>query len=355
MALPTQAFQAGSSTNGYLPGASQYLVEFVRDPKRFPVDKYTQIVEAPDPTFYYWEIERDQMIRQHALNLSLFADGAERPIGTDNQLKSRMVQATCLRYDFNVRLGDIFLKTNQWKAKELHLKMLASQAMLGRAYNAVNLLETVANWGANTSDANTLNGGHGNWITASDDPSDSNYNAIRLSLMQAYNNIFLATNGQVSWRDLRLVVSPNLALGMSNSPELHNYIRQTERANDKIEGDEDDYADRFGLPRRLYGLEVVIENTPYLTDLSTAGLTTGSTNRQFLKKDTTAFIVSRPGGLDGTIGASFSTVQTYYYGSQLKALQWHDEKSLFVDCHVEDYYTTIMPAPYSGWLVTATS
>ncbi len=349
----TQAFRSLSSTNGYMVGPSEYIIDFIKDEKSFPLMRYTQIVEAPAPTFFWYEIDRDQIIRQHSRQMQAWADGADRPITHGNQVPFREVQATTVRNDVNSRIGNQALKYNKWKAKEIYLKALACQAMIGRTYDTLTLLQTVANWpSTNTADAAVLNGGAGFWSTASDDPADANYNAILKSLSMACQTIFLQTNGQVRWKDLRLVLSPNLARQMANSPELHNYIRQSDAAIERITGDVEDYTDRFGLPRRLYGVEIVVEDTPYLADNPVAGFTTGSTARQFMKNDTSAILVSRPGGIDGYVGPTFSTTQLYWSDYNMAVFEFTDDKNAYTDLHVTDQTVSVLPAPYSGYLIT---
>lgn len=344
-----------SATDGFNPQASGFVIGYIRRAAQFPLNDYVQLVEAKAPTFFYYKLDRDQMVRQHAINEAVWKDGAERPRRRDNLIPFTETQSFTVRYDWNTVLGlqTINAADKSLRLRETHLMMLAAQGMLARTYNVLNLLDNPANWPAtNVADANTLNNDAGYWHTASDDPADANYNAIRKAIMKACTVIFAQTNGAVGWKDLRLVLSPDTARLMSSSPELHNYIRQTTAAVDKIEGDEDDYNERFGLPRRLYGIEVVIENTMFVNDLPVAGATTASTNRAFIKNPYQALIVSRPGKIDAPAGPSFSTAQLYWYEYQMAVEEFTDARDKRVDLHVTDQHVAVMPAPEAGYLIT---
>lgn len=348
-------FRYPSATDGFNPQSSGFVIGYIRKASQFPLNKYVQLVEAVAPTFFYYTIDRDQMVRQHAINEAVWKDGADRPRRTDNQIPFKETQAFAVRYDYNTSFGLQTLQAanKDLKLKENHLMMLSAQAMLGRTYNVINLLDTASNWpSTNISDANTLNGGAGFWHTASDDPLDANYNAIRKSIMKALTVIRSTTNGVVRPRDLKLVLNPDAARLMANSPELHNYIRQTNRAVEKIEGDEEEYNESFGLPSHLYGLEVCIEDTMYVNDLPTASMTTASTARTFLKSPYNAVITSRPGKLDAPAGPSFSTTQVFWYEYQMAVEEFSDPINKRLDIHVTDQHVAVLPAPESGFCIT---
>lgn len=362
-----QAFRYLSATSGYLPMASQYVVSFARKKEKFPLNRYVQYVEAPAPSFFYYEVDRDQMVRVRGLGLHVWADGAERPLRRDNQFAHRTKQAFCVRYDWNTVVGDVALEMaqKQWDAKKVYLQGLTSQAMTGRTLNVWQGLSTATDaWAGldsttlwtdnaptNVADVNALNGGAGPWNTASADEANVSYMAIRKSLLEAANRIFLQTNGAVEWKDLRLVVSPNVAKAMSNTAEIREYWKYGPFARDAVEK-VGNYNVQYGLPPELYGIEVVVEDSMYLSDAPTAGMTANSTNRSFIKNDTCAVILSRPGAVDAQIGPSFSTFQVYWHGGNQLSVETFaepiDKRTRF---HVTDYYTPTATALVSGFKV----
>jgi hypothetical protein len=350
-------FRYLSSTDGYMPLATNYVVSYIRRKEEFPVNRYCQLVQLPAPAAWYWKLDRDQSVRVRNVNDHLWADGADRPRNDDNHQGFTTVEIFTKRYDFTSRLGNQALAqaNKQWEAKTAYLQMLASQAMVARTLTVITLLTAPASWPTtNTGDVNTINGGKGKWSTASDDPANVNYNAIRESLAAAVNICFLNTNGRVKYKDLCLVLSPNCARKVAASAEIHNYVRQTNYAREKLEDDEENLNDRFGLPSHLYGIRIVVEDTPYLADLPIAGSTdaTPSPSRAFAMPDASPVLISRVGGIDAQVGPSFSTLQLGWFEDQMKVFEFDDPRNKLTEFHISDQYVPYLPAPESGFLFT---
>lgn len=351
-----QAFRYVSSTN-FNPVATDYIISYCRNPSEFPVNRYVQLVQAPAPTFFYYTLERDPQIRLRNLASHVWADGADRPRGRDNQHAFKETQAFTVRYDYYSTIGHQALAAakRHWDAKKVYLDDLASQAMTGRTYSVVTLLDTDSTWpSTNIADANTLNGGAGFWDEASDDPSKPQYNAIKKALSKATLEIFKQTNSKVKPRDLRLLLNPDSARRIGNTAELHNYMKYNGNIRERIEGDEDDINERYGLPKRLYGIEIIVEDSPIVNDLPTAGATSsGSTSRAFIKDPLKAQIISRPGKIDAQVGPSFSTIQVYWYEHQMQTTEFNDPKNLKIEMDVTDQFVAVVPAPESGFSITS--
>ncbi len=95
----------------------------------------------------------------------------------------------------------------------------------------------------------------------------------------------------------------------------------------------------------------MIGNTSYPYVLAA---TTGSpAPRRFIKSFNSAAIVSRPGGVDGEIGApNYSTLQRYYTGSEMKVQVFDEAKHEYTDGHVVRDGVSKLAAPATGFLVT---
>lgn len=361
----TQAFRAVSSTN-YHPVASDYVISYSRDKSKFKLANYSQLVQADASAFYYYEVDRDAAVRipggSPAANV--WADGAERPKRNDNHLMFRAHKETCIRYDIATQLGDIALEQHnrQWKVKTRYLDMLTSQAMtqrttvvwqgVGGGGGGWRGLDTSSIWPTtNVADVNLLNSGAGPWEAASADPADGSYMAIRKSLTEAAKRIFLYTNGAVEWSDLRLIVHPDCARAMGNSAEVREYFKYggapTSQALEVTNMNA-----QYGLPSHLYGIEIVVEDSMRATDVATAGATSATTERQFIKNKTNAVILSRQGKLDSVSGPSFSTFQIYYYGDQLSIEEFADPENRLTRWNVVDFFTPVAPALVSGFNIT---
>lgn len=344
----TQAFRFVSGYNGFIPQATGQVINYIRQPNEFPLNDYVQLVESPSTTGIYYEVDHDQPVRLAPDGKAMaWADGAERPQPMLN-LGFRAIQFFTERYDLGFALGNQALRLNTWKAFEQEMQATASIMMTWRTNQVINALQTVTNWATtNYGDANTVNGGAGFLDQASDDPSSPNYNAIRKAITQMLVTIRLQTNGKVRARDLVLVMNPDQARKLANTAEIANYLKFGPFAKDQLSATVEE-----GLPNPLYGLKVVIEDSPILTDLQTAGQTGYSTSRGFIKDSSSLIVCSRPGGLDGAYGArSFSTVQLFWFENQMSVWSYSDPRNLREEGHVVDQYTVVTPASVAGYLL----
>lgn len=346
-----------SGSNGFLPEATGQVIAFIRKPETFRLNQYVQYVETPKVIGVYAELGRDEPVRVPTDAEFAWEDGDERPAGDYHQVPFQWTEFRTYRRDYPWRLGwqAIEQAGGGWKPKAVHAAMAASKAMTNRAIRVITLMEATANWGDNTATANTLNSGKGKWGTGSDDPNSPNYFAIGASLLEAARRIELATNGVVTIDQLKLVVSPGLAIAMSKTAEIRNYLRESPFAMAQVKGDSPNMNKTYGLPSHYQGFEVVVENTVKVTERAKASGTQATTARVFAKADTSACIVSRVGGIDGDYGApSFSTIQCYHHGGLLKVSAFDDARNERVDGHVEENFKEVVAASPSGFLITAT-
>lgn len=345
----TQAFRLPSNYNGFIPQATGTIVNYIRNADEFPLNQYVQLVESPATLGIYFEVDHDEPVRLSPNGQAFaFADGAERPL-PPTLLGFRAIEYQTNRFDFGFVLGNQTIQTNSWAAFEQHMQMAASQAMTWRTNQVISALQTSSNWATtNTGDANTVNGGAGFLDQASDDPNSPNYNAIKKTITKMLVTIRQNTNGKVRARDLCLVMNPDQARKLANTAEIHNYLKFGPYARDQQEATVEE-----GLPNPLYGLKVVVEDSPILTDVPTAGPTGYSANRAWVKDDTSLLVVSRPGGIDGAYGAkSFSTAQLYWYEHQMQVWTYEDVRNLRQEGHCVDQYAVVLPATVAGYYLT---
>jgi hypothetical protein len=352
-----------SGTNGFLPQATGTVIGYTRDPKEFAANRWVQNIQAPAPVFLYAQIDQDQPVRMVNEAEYAWEDGADRPSGNHNLTSFNWVEGRTFRRDYPYTLGlqavETARKLGAFDPELVEAKSVASQAMTNRVNRLINLCETAGNWGNNTATANVLNGGAGYWDTASNDPTDPGYLAIKKSLLEALRRINLGTNGMVKPKDMRLVLSPGLAMAMANTGEIHDYVKST--ANTSIQNLTDTLGnvnEQWGLPPKLYGVEVVVEDAVKVTIYPNADGTKASTalsERAYCKSDTNAFLTSQPGGIDAPYGTkSFGTVQCYFYeyemAVQSRTDTWHQK----IEGHVVEQFKEVLAAAPSGFLITGT-
>lgn len=351
-----------SAFNGFVPKPTGQAVSFIKNPSEFKLNQYVQYIESPTTVGLYAYIDKDTPARIVTDEEFAWEDGAERPITNYNGLSFAWQEFATKRRNYATMLGDqsIAMAKDSWNALEHHVGALCQQAMTNRTNRIWTMLETAGNWFSNTADANTLNNGAGPWDKASDDPANQAYNAIKKSLLAAAKNIWIATRGNVRMKDLVLVLSPGAATAVASAPEIHSYLRNGPYSLPNIEGKGEEgtpnYNDEWGLPPTLYGFKLVIEDAVIVTDRPSSGggiQGTASTNAKFIKSDTTAVILSRKGGIEGTYGSpSFSTVQMYWHEYLMAVYAFHDPENARVKLHTTDQFIEQLVAPEAGYLVT---
>lgn len=348
-----------SGSNGFVPEATGQVIAFIRKPDEFPLNEYVQYVPTQKVVGLYARLGRDQMARRVADEEFAWEDGDELPMGEHQKVPFEWTEFRTYRRAYPWTLGyQSIEQATGWKPEKVHADSALSQCMTNRTKRVVDLIEASGNWGTNFATANTLNGGAGNWDTASDDPASPNFEAIYKSLIEAARRIHLATNGKVKVNDMRLVVSPGLAIKMSQAPEIINYVRETPDAMKIIENGLSMDNNLWGLPKRYRGFRVVVEDTPLVTEsakLSSGSLAEATANRVYAKADTSAVLLSRPGGLDGTYGApSFSTVQIYHHKGLMEVRAFDDAVNERVRGAVVENIKEVVAAGVAGFLITGT-
>lgn len=341
-----------SATNVFIPRATGEVIAFVRKPSEFKLNEYCQFVKSEKPVGLYTVLDRAQSVRVPTDQEFAWPDGAPAPLGNNNLGNFRYEEFQCDRRAYGYSIGEQVVEAADWKVEAVQASIAASQAYTNKTNRVMDLLENTSNWGTNYADATTLNNGRGQWDEASDDPADAaHYLAIKRSLLEAFKRITLATNATVKIDDMVLLLSPGLAFAISETPEIHNYVKNTPFALAQIRGDKPGQNTEFGLPDRLYGFKTVVENCVYV---STRPLASGADGtRLFAKADDSAVLISRKGGLDGAYGAkSFSTVQCYFYKHELTVESRYDSWNKMHQGRVVDQFKEVLSAPPAGFLIT---
>lgn len=348
-----------SATNPFVPAATGQAIAYVRDPKKFKINQYVQMIRSPKPVGLYAQLDIDQPSRVVTDGEWAWEDGDERPKARHNQGNFEWVEFRCFRRAYPWTIGYQALEAAEgWNPQAFHNAIVLQQAMTNRTFRIVTMLETTALWGGSTADANVLNDGAGNWTTASGEETDPNYLAIKKSLLEAVRRIVLKTGGAVAAEDLQLVVSPGLALAMANTSEINSFLKQSRFALDQVRGGKAGQNDLWGLPDQYAGLPIVVEDAVRTNVRANSAGTpaTIDTQKIFIKADTSAVITSRPGGLDGVFGSpSYSTVQCYFYKHEMEVQAFDDPKNLRHECSVVEQFAEKLAAPPSGFLITATA
>ncbi len=357
MALATPAFMGPQ--NMFIPAFTGRIVGYIRKKDQFALTKYAQFVKSTDtdkegkPICTYFVLDPDEPVRTPQNADWSWAQGTRSPeakIFVNGQFVTVIMDRKAFPYEYSGQAA----QSADVPIGEIPRQIAVSIAMTNKTQRVVTLLETVSNWGSQTSDANSLNGGAGKWSTASADELSPQFAAIAKSITAAMQAINLKTNSVVRPSDLNLVLSPGLASAMANSGEIRAYLKSSPFAKEVEEGLAN-YDYTWNLPTKYNGVNVIVEDASVVTDRRNSSQTAATTGRTYIKKDTSAVLVSRQGGIDGVAGSpTMSTLQIYYYRFEMSVFerfeQWHD----IHEGKVVDQYKEVLAAPSAGYLITNT-
>lgn len=330
------------------------IVAFVRQKGEFPVTDYVQFVQHDEPIGLYRVLERDEFIRVVSQEDAAWEDGDPAPEGEANKIRARLEDWRAIRKVYPWILGEQTAQLHRsWDLKQAHMDAAVSKAMTALTMRVNTLLDTAANWPTNHSQsANALNGGRGNWADASADPDSPHYLAIFRTLQGAFRQIHLDTNGRVKVGDMVCVIGVDTAIAVSETGELNHYVQHSTYAKEVLEKGLDPQFQSFGMPSNYRGYRFVVEDSPKVTE--NVKDTEAATYRAYIKDPTTAWFVSRKGGLDGVHGGkSFSTVQVYHNGPITSIEAFSDAENKRVKGRCVTNTAEVLPAGIAGMHVSA--
>lgn len=306
MATPTTTFYGPGPNNVYIPtfgevsGATGKLqVEFSRNPARFRVNDYVQWVPDAAEIGMYLELDTFEAVRVVNLQDFVWPDGNDAPDVGNRPLRWKKYQTERRAYPFT--LGQKTVDNAAWDIVASHARMSATQAMTARSYDAVTTMTTAATWptGSKAATVDLLLGGSGLSWTA----SSTTELTIQKSIQLMQRSIVQNTGGAVTASDMILVIGPATAHAISTTAEVRAYMVNHEQAISALEGRDRNINAAYGLPRYLYGVEIVVEDA--VRNTTRKGATTQT--MEFMMGNQ-AVMVSRPGGLMGVEGVNFSTI-----------------------------------------------
>lgn len=321
------------------------VIEFSRNPNKFAVNKYAQIVPTKKTVGYYLNLTIEEAARLRTVEGDEFSwpDGADAPRGNDGAESFEWLAYFTKRKLYAATIGDLASDQASWDILNWHRRIKAQQAMTARTSSVVTALTTTANYpSANTATATVAGGGA--WAGAT---TANLY--IKKSIDYAVNVIIQGTLASVEAEDLILVINPTMAKAMAESQEIVDYIKGSPMALAQIRGELPGGNVRFGLPDTYAGVKIVVEDAVKVT--SKKGATKVAA---YVLGTSTPFIVSRPGGLVGVEGApSFSTGSIFVYEKDEMAVEnKHDEDNRRTVTRVVDNFHAVVTAGVSGFAFT---
>jgi hypothetical protein len=346
--MATTAYPGQSNT--FVPNveaSNGLLVDYSRNPDSFALNKYIQIQPVSQSKGYYLEMNVEEAGRVLNANLGdhVWPDGQPRPSVEGNTEKHAFKLFDTERYHYGFAVGYKGAEQATWDVLGHQGRMNAQKAMTARTMLVHGILATGL---TQTSAVSAISGVSGKW-----DVSTTARKDIKRSLDYAIEQILLNSLGGSKFEDLILVMAPGCARKISVCQEIVDHIKGSPDALNELKGNLGPNS-QYGLPTRLYGLNIVIEDAVKVTNRRG-----GTKTPAFVMADTVPMIVSRPGALNSPTTAkvpnaapSFSTITLMTYEDMTVETKADDDDRRHEGRIVDDI-DPIVTAPISGFRFTA--
>jgi predicted transcriptional regulator len=285
------------------------VIDYARNIKKFAVNQYTQVKKVDKSIFYYMKMNFDENGRIiDSSNLdNEWADGESAPGGRANGKEFEYLAGTTRRYVYPFTLGDKAVAQATWDIVASHAAAQAQRAMTARTMLALKSVLTTGNHlSSHVIDISAVSGNTGTWAA-----STSNRQDIKRSLNVARDTIIQDSLGAIDADDLNLVINPTLARQLSECQEIVEYIKGSPDALAQIKGELSggNQNAMFGLPQKLYGVNLIVEKTVRVTSKKRA-----TSAKSYVLPTATPFMTVRPGSLEAPFGGpNFSAITGFMY------------------------------------------
>lgn len=330
-----------------LEATNRLIVDFARNLNEFPVLRYTQIVPVKTITGLYLRMTTEEAGRILNSDLSEFVwpDAQDAPTGLDGTESFQFETYRAERYVFSAAIGERTQEAAQWDITGQHANIKARQAMTARTQMAVNRIFNQSAYPAShVIDVNNTFGAKWNEATT------TNF-VIRKSLNMAVQRILDDTLGAVRPSDLILLMSDKVAKAVAESGEFADYLKGSPDALGALRyqfKDDSTLPNAFGLPKRLYGLDVVVDDTRKVTTKKKGATPTITP----VLPDDMAAVISRVGALEAQYTPmSFSTC-IFFMKDEMKVETVYDQINKRTLVRVIEDYDCVLTAPATGVLLT---
>jgi hypothetical protein len=345
-------------TNVYVPNHAAtggLLTGFSRNPKDFAFNRYSQIFPVPNMIGYYatWTSRQAARIHNNDLRDFMWRDGNDAPSGADNLESFQYNKYETIRYAFPFTLGDMTISQADWPVLQAHAEMVAQQAMTGRTALAYSQWGVPANWNTHCAmvdgSAGTLNGNAALLPSGQNFKNGSSTNPnIQIAINAGMIKINQDTLGVLKPKDVAVIVNPNTAYQMAQSPEIHDYIKGSPFVQAQLRGDSESLNGMWGCPDVLYAHPFVVEDA--VIDINLKGATPDTTG--YVVPDGVVLMASRIGVLEGVGGSpAYSTILTFYCQDDMTVQSYHDVNNLLTRGRVVTNFTVVVSNFNSGYLM----
>jgi hypothetical protein len=342
--MPSPLVQVGNNNTYIATNDSGLVIEFSRNPNEFALPNYVQIRPVSRQRGVYLRIDAREASRIVGGNLNDFVwpDGQARPKPRNNGQEFNFQPYQTIRRNFGQPVGNIAKEEADWDVMDTQEAIQAQKAMTARTRLVHDALSVQANWDAtNWSNVASIPGA-GLW-----DGALSTNQFIKRSINHGVNVIMKATNSKVKRSDLVLVINPDLANIISTTQEIIDFIKQSPEAA-IVQRGEGRWAN-WGLPERLYGVKLMVEETTITT--TPKGAATQTTD--FVMPYTSAYLLARVGGIAARGGGPSFTTCTLLAKEEMTIERKQQQYDRYEDIDVVDDVGVALTAPASGFAFRA--
>ena len=321
------------------------MVAYGRNKSDINPNKYSRVTPVKSKVGNYLRFEPKDLVRLTGLEASTnWSPGTPRPTGFDNTLGYTVQPFRVQRKAFGTTLDKESVDIASFPVMKTHTAALGQKAMTHVAYRVSAALSNTANFDAThvftastASGTGFLSGG----TTA--DPRIKNAFDYAARLVQK------DTFGAVKFGQLSVLMNHVTAQRLGSSREIREYVMQHEKAIDAIRLEKGSvYNALYGLPDRLYGYNVVVEDTFYNAANRANSAETGST----VFPDNTIVMFLADGDLEQPEGASsFSTCHRFAY-EEFTMETKDDTWNRLIELSVVLNYDVQIVAPPTGCILT---
>lgn len=345
--MPTPSVATGSNT--FIPSVEatgRLVTDYSRNVNDFGLPRYVQYTPITKQRGRYIRMSVEQAGRfanDGDPASHLWGPGTDPPIGNENRESFAFYEVEAKRYLFPSNLDYDSVSDADFNIMEHVSPMLGQQAMTARTLEVYNRLTTPGNWptGHYYVTPEALLGGAPD--SQKHDLSTTQRRSISKTFHAMYDQIRRATWGSVRKNQIQVVVSPEWAKRVVDSQELVDFIKGSPEARNNIDNGLSTNA-AFGLPDRLYGYNLVVEDAVWNPNRK------GSVTQTKLNVwgDGDIVMVSRPGQLQGIEGApSFSTIQ-FFLREDMSFQAKDNPDARRHELRVVDHYISEITSPISG-------
>lgn len=325
----------------FSPATGAIQIEFTRSVNSFALTQYAQIVPVSQTKGYYLKIDEEETARVVNTQDLQWPLGENRPTGVNSDFD--FVSWTTQRFQSSFAIPYETSKQAQWDVVASHARIAAQKMMTLRSYRAASALTNSSNWTASLNYFTTATAlGAGAYTS-----SGNVQKIIRLACEKIIQN----TVGVVRPQDILMIINPTTARLLAATADVTDYVKNYPAALEYLRGSRT--FGLYGLPSDMYGLGgVVVDDTVRVSNRkipNTTGTSRGFFYNNSSNKPQMVF-VSRPGGLVGNEGPSFSTCSIFAY-EDMTVETSDDPWNRLTKGSVVDNSTIEVTAPLSGLFI----